>query len=149
MQLAKWGKRKFNLTAKQVANLQKLTYTGEYDIEKKTNKKKGLEVEYDPMVELGKNPTTEITNWNKDLGKSNPFYIGTKRFGPKKFTLINVSSSEIDARLGKIRGAKIRLTFQEAESTKKTKNSTKKSSKKKSKSGAKKTAAKKSKKKKK
>ncbi|MCR5337616.1 MAG: hypothetical protein K6E75_03570 [Lachnospiraceae bacterium] len=148
MQLAKWGKRKLKLTAKQVANLQKLTYTGEYDTEKSAVKKKGLEVEYDPMVELGINPTTEITNWNKDLGKSNPFYVGTKRFGPKKFTLISVSSSEIDARLGKIRGAKIRLTFQEAEGKKKSGSSTKKSSKKKTKTTAKKTASKKKKKKK-
>lgn len=148
MQLVKWGKRKLNLTAKQVANLQKLTYTGEYDTEKKTVKKKGLEFEFEPMVELGSSPTKEITNWNKDLGKSNPFYIGTKKFGPKKFTLISVSSSDIDARLGKIREAKIRLTFQEAEGKKKSGSSTKKSSKKKAKTGAKKTAAKRKKKKK-
>lgn len=63
---------------------------------------------------VGVNVRAEIESWEALIGESGPFYLGGKRFGPALMQLhsVDVNDVVIDD-LGRIRSAKLRLTFEE------------------------------------
>lgn len=138
--MAKWGKIKWQCTTKKIMPIEDdLSIT--YEVNDK-NKKQAQQISfsYIPKAAMGVDVKKEIERWSSLVGKVNPLYIGTKRFGPKKLKLKSVSASDIAIYgPGKATQAGITLNFEEKKGIAK-KNSNKKKGKTKS---AKKTKKKK------
>ena len=47
------------------------------------------------MAAAGVDPRDQVAQWEAQLGKSYPLYIGEKRFGPAKMTLTKVETSDV------------------------------------------------------
>ena len=43
----------------------------------------------------GVDPRAQLEEWEGEIGKSYPLYIGGERFGPEKMTLINVGATDL------------------------------------------------------
>lgn len=62
----------------------------------------------------GVDPRAQLEDWESLVGKSNPLYIGGKRFGPKLLTLTKVNSSNfVFSPKGDFLSVTISLTFSE------------------------------------
>lgn len=63
---------------------------------------------------LGVDPLGQIDEWESLLGKAYPLYIGSKRFGPPKMMLTDVSTSEVQLTpKGEMISCKIKITMEE------------------------------------
>lgn len=105
--MAKWGSKVFRVSPSQVVPIEGLTTTVSVKSETQndtsgTNKSnsKGLElqpVEFSAtyLRSMGVDPLAEFNSWNSLVGKTNPLYIGGKKFGPDKLTLKKVTASDI------------------------------------------------------
>ena len=105
--MAKWGSKVFKVSPSKVLPIEGLTTTVSVKSETQndtsgTNKSnsKGLElqpVEFSAtyLRALGVDPLAELNSWNALVGKTNPLYIGGKKFGPDKLTLKKVTASDI------------------------------------------------------
>ena len=141
--MAKWGKMKWLINSKKLLTIED-DLAIKYGINDK-NKKEKIEISfsYTPNSASGVNVNTEINRWKSLVGKSNPLYIGKKRFGPKSLKLKSAEVTDIQIYGKGIKlSAAIALTF--IENKKKSKKTSKKNKKSK-KSKAKKTKVKKSK----
>ena len=105
--MAKWGSKVFKVSPSKVLPIEGLTTTVSVKSDTQndtsgTNKSnsKGLElqpVEFSAtyLRALGVDPLAELNSWNSLVGKTNPLYIGGKKFGPAKLTLKKVAASDI------------------------------------------------------
>ena len=119
--MAKWGSKVFKVSPSKVLPIEGLTTTVSVKSETQndasgTNKSnsKGLElqpVEFSAtyLRALGVDPLAELNSWNSLVGKTNPLYIGGKKFGPAKLTLKKVAASDI--LLSTVDGTMIRCTL--------------------------------------
>ena len=144
--MAKWGSKVFAVSPSKVLPIDGLTTTVSVKSETQndtsgTNKSnsKGLElqpVEFSAtyLRALGVDPLAELNSWNSMVGKTNPLYIGGKRFGPAKLTLKKVSASDILlSNSGQMLQVTLKFSFEQTStSTKKTSSTSKKKSGKKS-----------------
>lgn len=138
--MAKWGSKVFKVSPSKVLPIEGLTTTVSVKSDTQndtsgTNKSnsKGLElqpVEFSAtyLRALGVDPLAELNSWNSLVGKTNPLYIGGKKFGPAKLTLKKVAASDI--LLSTVDGTMIRCTlkFSFEQYSKPTSTSTKKTS---------------------
>ena len=127
--MAKWGKMKWLINSKKVLPIED-DLSIKYGINDK-NKKEKIEISfsYVPNSASGVNVNTEINRWKSLVGKSNPLYIGKKRFGPKSLQLKSAEVQDIQ-----IYGKGIKLSASIALSFVENKKKSKKTSKKKKKS---------------
>lgn len=71
---------------------------------------------------LGVDPRAQIEEWEAQIGQAYPLYVGTKRFGPPKMILTEVSTSDIKLTAsGEMLSCKIALKFEEHSDGKKSK----------------------------
>lgn len=140
--MAKWGKMKWQCTSEKIMPIENdLTLKSSVN-DKNKKEAQTVSFSYVPHLETGANVRTEVNRWSSLVGKVNPLYIGTKRFGPKKLKLKSASATDIVVQgVGTMTSAGIALEFEQK------KKATKKTSKKKSgtTSKAKKTTKKKAK----
>lgn len=105
--MAKWGSKVFKVSPSKVLPIEGLTTTVSVKSENQNDtsgadqsNSKGLElqpVEFSAtyLRSLGVDPLAELDSWNSLVGKTNPLYIGGKKFGPAKLTLKKVAASDI------------------------------------------------------
>lgn len=104
---AKWGNKGFIISPSKIVTLENLS-TG---MKLKTNSENdtsgtpttntrgrelqtvSLETKY--LAAAGVDPRGQIDEWNAELGKIYPLYIGGKRFGPPQMMLTSVDVSDI------------------------------------------------------
>ena len=148
--MAKWGSKVFTVSPSKVLPIDGLTTTVSVKSETQndtsgTNKSKSKGLELQPVEfsatylrALGVDPLEELNSWNSLVGKTNPLYIGGKRFGPAKLTLKKVSASDILlSNSGQMLQVTLKFSFEQyskqtSTSTKKTSSTSKKKSGKKS-----------------
>lgn len=113
---AKWSSKKWKMNSSVLNSINAASYGMSYDSDEKKKEKRSITIPYDIHIGLGiKSIRTEINSWYKLLGHSAPIYFGTKRFGPKKSKLIDVSVSNIElSKKGEIISASLSLKFEEA-----------------------------------
>jgi len=118
---AKWNSKKWKMNSSKINPISAASYGMSYDSDEKTKEKRSITIPYEIHIGLGiKSIRTEINSWYKLLGQTGPIYFGTKRFGPKKSKLIDVSVSNIElAKDGTIISASLSLKFEEARKEKK------------------------------
>lgn len=113
--MAKWGKKRWKITAKKINPINEMSYSMNYNTDEGKKEKRTLTIPYDVYREFGVNIQVEINDWYRYLGCSAPLYLGKKRFGPRKLKLTGVSVSEIRVTdTGTVRSASIELDFAEA-----------------------------------
>lgn len=133
--MAKWGKKKWQCTSKKIMPIEDDLAIA-YGVNDKNKKEaQTISFSYVPKLALGIDVKKEVESWSSLVGKVNPLYIGTKRFGPKKLKLKSVSVSDIAVYSnGKPTQAGITLNFEEkkgkAKKTSKKKNGKTKTAKK-------------------
>ena len=139
--MAKWGSKVFKVSPSQVVSIVGLTtsVSVKSDTQNDTSgtsksNSKGLElqpVEFSAtyLSALGVDPRAQLESWNSLVGKSNPLYIGGKRFGPQKLTLKKVTASDIMlATDGKMIGVTLKFSFEQYSKQTGTSSGTKKKS---------------------
>lgn len=132
--MAKWGKMKWVMKSDKLLPIND-DLSIEYSLTKKNKKAKiPISFSYTPATATGANVDKEIKRWKSLVGKSNPLYIGKKRFGPKRLKLLSAKSSDIKVYGTKKIYASIELSFEEKKgkankNTKKKKGTTSKSKK--------------------
>ena len=111
---AKWGKKRWYINSKKINPINALSLDMAYDTDEGTKSKRTISLPYELYSEMGMSVRKEVNQWYKRLGKSYPLYLGTKRFGAKKFKLTDVSVSDITVtQKGGIKSAAITLSFEE------------------------------------
>lgn len=123
---AKWGNKGFIISPSKVVALEnlstefKLKTNSENDTSgTPTTNTRGRELqtisfETKYLAAAGVDPRGQIAEWNAELGKTYPLYIGGKRFGPPQMMLTGVDVSDIQLTAkGEMISVSISVTLQE------------------------------------
>lgn len=124
--IAKWRKRKWVVSTKQIKDFRSLafTYAQQADNNSSTEGKgmtneKGLELfqmsfSTTLLAGAGVDVRKEIKEWKKEVTKTGMFYLNGKQLGPKKVRLDKVSVSNINVdNKGRMLQATLQFTFVE------------------------------------
>ena len=145
---AKWGKRKWKVTADQINTLDNATYKDEWDSDKKKREASQASFTYPLYKDLmpSLDIASDIRAWRKLIGKTAYLYLGGTLFGTqKRYRLVGVEAKNIDLIRGEIVHCDMKLTFEECGKAKAKLPKRKKKATSKKKKTAKKKATKKSK----
>lgn len=124
--IASWKNKKWEVSPSKIYNLEGFSTSFKLKVDQNQDKEgspatnvRGRELvplSFDVTLSdvVGINVRAEIESWAALIGEAAPFYLGGKRFGPELMQLqsVDVSDVIIDD-LGRIRSAKLRLSFEE------------------------------------
>lgn len=124
--IASWKNKKWEVSPSKIYNLEGFSTSFKLKVDQNQDKEgspatnvRGRELvplSFDVTLSdvVGINVRAEIESWEALIGEAAPFYLGGKRFGPELMQLqsVDVSDVIIDD-LGRIRSAKLRLSFEE------------------------------------
>lgn len=124
--MAKWRDKTWEVSSKRVAALNGISASVKLDTENSDDKAgspstrvKALELQsftfdYDLAASAGADVRGEYEAWTRDIAKTGTFFLGGRRFGPKKLQLTGVSLSDtLLSNDGQLLKGKISITLTE------------------------------------